>query len=344
MLRAFALAALLVTLAACSRDGAMGPFAESRVPPALDARFYPPDGWAWGFIQTGDKPVQRYGVGSTSRTPLAVVVITPGYGESAEVWFETARALIADGNTVWILDRAGQGGSARYALPRDLGFVPSFDPDIDNLRALVRVVIRPRPETPVVLLGHADGALVALRAVQSGLKVDGVVASAPRLADGEVSAKVLARGIGLGRAQPPGWRPWSRSLPDDQAAGATHDPWRGKVRRAWQLANPDLRLAAPSLGWRNAHQAASHAVEAAADRTRVPVLMLRPTALPLELCRRLPDCRSEAMAGARSAPHIEADPWRDPWMTAVSAFVSQRVMARRVEETSPDSVMFSQTY
>ena len=47
MVRASLLAALLIVLAACSRDGALGPFAESQVPPALTPRFYPPEGWAW---------------------------------------------------------------------------------------------------------------------------------------------------------------------------------------------------------------------------------------------------------------------------------------------------------
>ena len=41
--------------------------------------------------------------------------------------------LIERGCTVWILDRAGQGGSGRYVLPRDLGFAPSFDPDVTAL-------------------------------------------------------------------------------------------------------------------------------------------------------------------------------------------------------------------
>lgn len=179
MVRASLFAALLLALAACSRDGALGPFAESQVPPALTPRFYPPEGWAWGFIGVGDKPVQRYGVGSTRRVPTATIVVVPGYGETAEMWFETAADLIDDGYTVWILDRAGQGGSGRYVAPRDLGHVSTFDPDIAALGEFVRVVVRPAPDTPLVLLSHADGVVVALSAVRAGMKVDGVIASSP---------------------------------------------------------------------------------------------------------------------------------------------------------------------
>src|SRR5215472_13314829 len=38
------------------------PFVESRVPPDLAERFYPPEGWAWGLVQLGDGPALRYGV------------------------------------------------------------------------------------------------------------------------------------------------------------------------------------------------------------------------------------------------------------------------------------------
>ncbi|HVK42039.1 MAG TPA: alpha/beta hydrolase, partial [Phenylobacterium sp.] len=99
MLRACLLAAMVISLVACSRDGARQAFAESRTPASLAPRFYPPEGWAWGYVGTGEKPVQRYGVASTRRVPVANVVIVPGYGETAEVWFETASDLIGRGYT-----------------------------------------------------------------------------------------------------------------------------------------------------------------------------------------------------------------------------------------------------
>ncbi|MBP9231359.1 MAG: alpha/beta hydrolase [Phenylobacterium sp.] len=341
MIRALAVAALLLLLAACGRGDLMGPFAETQAPPALSPRFYPPEGWAWGFIETGGKPAQRYGVAAGWRAPKATVVILPGYGESAEAWFETASGLIRRGYTVWILERAGQGGSGRYTLPRDLGFVPSFDPDVANVRALVRVVIRPPETSPLILLGHSDGAVVAIRAVETGLKVDGVIISSPDVTSKAVSTdsvQALAGRAGLGRLPSADWRPWSRSSPDARGSGLTHDPWRGRVQQAWQVANPDLRMSSASLGWRGAHQAASRAAEADAAAVKTDVLMLLPdktTKEALALCKVLPDCRSVAVPGSLPALHLEQDRFRQPWMDQVTGYIAAKVTAAREAEVAP---------
>ncbi|MDP3855726.1 alpha/beta fold hydrolase [Phenylobacterium sp.] len=327
MFRASVIVALLLGLAACGRDEARAPFAESRVPPSLGARFQPPEGWAWGFIRTGLNPVQRYGVASTSRVPRAIVVITPGYGESAEVWFETVRDLVAEGYTVWILDRAGQGGSERFVLPRDLGHAPNFDPDVTGLMHLLKVVVRAPDETPVVLLGHADGAVVALAAVEAGLRVDGVIASSPWLEPGVAPSVALP---GVNRLPPPGWRSWTRDGPDDLARKHTHDPWRGAVGQAWQTANPDLRMSGPSRGWTAAHRTMSRKVANRAASARTSILMLNPGSESASLCARAPECRTVPIAAARRALHLEADPWRGIWRTEVLKFIASAVSARRV--------------
>ncbi len=326
MVRVTLLAVLMVLLAACGRKGDLAPFAESRIPPALSARFFPPEGWAWGFIQTGAQPMQRYGVAAPARVPLAVIVIVPGYGESAEVWFETAADLIGAGYTVWILDRAGQGGSERYAAPRDAGSVTSFGPDVANLRNLVRQVIRPEPATPVILIAHADGAVTALRALQTGLRVDGLIAASPALA--ARGRGDTARGVfGITPLARP--QPWTRDSPDDHAAGLTHDPWRGQVRKAWQTANPDLRMAKAGTAWTSAYAAASRAAEAEASRIRTPILMLNPTAPERLVCSRAAACEARRINGARAALHLESDLWRQVFMQEVSAFAEAQVTKQR---------------
>lgn len=342
MARAPIVALLLLLLAACGREGATGPFAESRTPPNLGPRFFAPEAWAWGYVRVGDAPPQRYGVASTWRVPRAVVVIAPGYGETAETWFETIRALTRRGYSVWVLDRAGQGGSGRYALPRDLGFAPGFAPDVAALKSLVRVVVRPRPGTPLVLLGHADGAVVVLRAAEQGLRADGLVLSAPRLAPAQAEAerRVLDRVRILDPLPDRGWRPWGRDGSDDFERGLTHDPWRGAVTKAWQSANPDLRLSSANRAWRRGYAEASRAAVDAAGSIAAPVLMLTPGAPQPRLaglCHALSDCRAVPLAGARPALHLEADPWREPWLAAVSYFIAAKVDAvRRVAGARPD--------
>lgn len=344
MARARFAALLFLMLAACGREGATGPFADSRSPSDIGPRFLAPDAWTWGYVQVGDNPPQRYGVGSTWRAPRANVVVLPGYGEGAETWFETVRDLTRQGYTVWVLDRVGQGGSGRYAVPRDLGYAPSLEPDIAALTSLVRVVIRPRPGTPLVLLGQAEGAVVALRAVETGLGVDGLILSAPRLAGAEPARTDLWRYAekipALDRLPTPDYQPWTREQPDDLARGVTHDPWRGAVNRAWQVANPDLRMTAPSPAWRRALSQASAAARRDASRVGAPVLLLTagaPSHEDAALCASLPACRLTPIPGGRPALHLEADTWRAPWFAGVSAFVAGKVdRARQVKAAMPD--------
>ena len=321
------LAALAFLLAACGRaPEARAPFLESRTPPGLAGRFYPPEGWAWGLVRTGDFPAQRYGVGSPPVVPRAEILIVPGYGESAETWFETANDLIARGATVWILDRAGQGGSERFAAPRDVVHAPSFAPDAAAIRAVRDVVIRGRPERPFLILASADGAVAAMRALETGLAADGLILSAPRLAPPAPAAplQALALRVGLGHLPAPGRRRWTRNGPDGVALGLTHDRMRGGVTDAWRLANPDLRVSGPSLAWVAGYAAASRAAARDAPALRTPVLVLLPDGGqgPLQaLCRRLPRCEGRTIAGARPALHLEQDSARKVWLEAVAGRV-----------------------
>src|SRR5260221_3170734 len=140
-------------LGSCGRGDDPSPFAESRTPAGLAERFYPPEGWGWGFIQVGDAPVQRYGVAAPGVVARAHILILPDYGETAETWFETARDLNARGFAVWVLEGVGQGGSGRLVGQRDLGHVASFAPDVAAVKAMARVVIRPDARTPLIVLG-----------------------------------------------------------------------------------------------------------------------------------------------------------------------------------------------
>lgn len=329
MVRAPLIAALMLSLAACGPRDAREPFAESRLPPALSGRFFPPEGWAWGFVGVGVSPVQRYGVASTHRVPTAIVVIVPGYGETAETWFETASDLIAEGCTVWVLDRAGQGGSGRYARPRDLGFTPSFDPEVAALRELLRVVVKPPPGTRVVVIGHADGAVVALAAARAnGLRADALVASSAKLA-APLPAAGFLDAFRRPDARPLGWKPWSRETADDRQAGRTHDPFRGEVTKAWMTANPDLRLAGPSPGWTKAYETASRSLESSPGQISTPVVMIAPDPRATALCARITTCRIVPLTGAGDSPHLEADRWRKSWLKSV-------VQVLRDETANPD--------
>ncbi len=277
MRRLFVLAGLLLLLAGCGGADSRAPFTDSRIPPSLGPRFWAPEGWAWGLIGVGDAPVQRYGVSSTVGTPRGNILILSDDREIAEAWFETARDLNTMGYSVWVLERAGQGGSARYSGgPRDLIHAPTFDDDVAATKALARSIVTADSETPLTVVGQGVGALIALRAVQTGAPAAALVLSSPNLKpDGalpgwpqwlmKLGAGRLPAGVGQG---------WKREGPDDFKAGRTQDRQRGAVQLAWQTANPDLRMGGHSLGWTAGFAALAKAAEGRLSSTRTPTLMM----------------------------------------------------------------------
>jgi lysophospholipase len=319
--RALAALACVLTLGACDMAGPREPLLDSRAPPELASRFYPPEGWAWGLVQADGEPVQRYGVASPPLVPRGEVVILPGEGESAETWFETARDLAARGAVVWILDRSGRGGSARPAAPRGLVQAPDPEADVEGLRTLRAAAAMGGPSRKLVLLAADDAAAPALRAVEMGAPFDAVILSAPRLPDGALSPlqAFLVR-IGLGRLPAAPLKAWRRDGPDDRTLGLTHDPWRARVRRAWATANPDLRDTGLTLATRAGLTKASKAVlEAPAPKP--PLLVMLPEKTPEgaeALLQHAPGARVVRLKGALRALHLEHDEVREAWLDAIA--------------------------
>jgi lysophospholipase len=320
---------VLLLLAACGQ-GDRAAFIDTRPPPGLAERYYPPENWAWGALRLGDDgPTQRYGVAGTASVARADVLILPDYGESAETWFETARDLTDAGFTVWVLEGVGQGGSERLTGRRDLGELKSFDPDVAAVRAMIDVVVRPQPRRPLVLLGQGAGAQVAARAVEDGAEPAALILSAPLCKRGLAPGALVYLGLGSFRA--PGGDAWRREGPDDFAKGRTHDRWRGAVTQGWQVANPDLRMGGPSLDWQAALARLQASAEAGAARLTAPTLLIESD--------KPSGCLKPAVAELRTIPasgaafELEDDSRRTPWLAAIEAFA--RAAALRAQPPLP---------
>ncbi len=300
MLRRATIFALIVVLAACGRTDPHAPVTESHIPADLGQGDWPPPGWAWGLIQIGRDPPQRYGVAAAANMPRAQVLILTGYGDLAEAQFAAASDFAAHDYVVWVLEGEGQGGSGRIALPRDLGYVRSFDGDVGAVLQMVQSVIRPARGVPVTVIAEGSAAPVALRAAQEGLPgVSSLILSDPRfLPPGPLQnpahVQLMVR-LGLGGWRAAGERRW---LPD----GSSANP----VLRDWQIANPDLRMGGPSYAWIAAFDDLVARMSAADwSPVTVPVLVLqtqRPDQPSAQhLCRSIAHCRFEAIPDAHAA-------------------------------------------
>lgn len=284
-----ALAGLFLLLTGCGGADGRAPFVDSRIPPALGPGYWPPDGWGWGLIGIGEAPVQRYGVSSTTVAPRGNLLILTDDGQTAEAWFETARALNAKGYTVWVLERAGQGGSARYAGPRELIHAPTFEDDVAVTRALARMIVVGDRETPLTLVGQGIGGLVAIRAAQERTPAARLVLLSPRLAaNGGPALPDWLLKLGVGRA-PAGWsQGWKRERTPGQPGRLSPED----VQHAWQVANPDLRMGGHSLGWNTAFARAADTANAGLATTRTETILVGGDTVAQDACRRMTGCKA----------------------------------------------------
>lgn len=315
---------LVLFLGACGPSGGLEPLTDSRLPPGVSTLAFPPRGWAWGLVQVGDLPPQRYGVSSPRTAPTAHILILPGYGESAEAWFETAADLNRRGYAAWVLDGAGQGGSGRFAQPRDVGHLPSIEADLAGVKAMIRTVI-PQDGAPVIVLGQQSGGMLAVLAASRDLGGDGVIISGPWPAPSPGAVEQAMSRVGLGWLRDPRLPAWSREVPyrTGPVGGSVR---RSGVQQAWQLANPDLRLGGPSIGRTLVEAGARSDALAALPGLQTPVLLIGAETPVATACARNTACRAAPRPPGARGPyfHLDADGPRGAWLAQVDGFVRER--------------------
>jgi lysophospholipase len=280
---------LLVT--ACQKPPPAPPTV--RIPASLSPRFYPPDGWTTTQLGLpGFAPV-RYGVAAPTGVPRASVVIVADQGETAEVYFETARDLIAQGYAVWILDPA-----------------PTPAAGVAAIRAAVTGLVKPQPGDTVILAGGRDAALPALLAAETGgLPINGLALWSPVLSQASVGAA-------------------SETAAKPAEPGAA----RGGLARAWQAANPMLRPPARSSAWLLAQGRAASAAsdEVRLKALAVPVLLARERSdgRADAACRLIPHCERLILTSSAPAAPLAIDRVRSVWLDALRRFVENAIATR----------------
>ncbi len=194
------------------------------------------------------------------RVPRAVVLLVHGLGEHAGRYDALARQLNGWGLVVRGYDQYGHGesGGPRGGLSSDTRLIDDLADLVESTR-----VRHPR-DTPLILLGHSMGGLVAAQFVaRYASRVDGLVLSSPALDAGLSPVQKLLLAV------LPRWLPHLRVGNGLQPRYLSHDP---EVVRAY-LADP---LVHDRISARLASFIArgGPAVVAQAARWRVPSLLM----------------------------------------------------------------------
>jgi acylglycerol lipase len=102
----------------------------------------------------------------------AALVIVHGLGEHSDRYDHVARALTGDGIAVYACDHRGHG---RSQGPRAVVDVADVVADVDQLAVLAA---GEHPDTPVFMLGHSLGGMIAVRyAIDHQARLSGLVLS-----------------------------------------------------------------------------------------------------------------------------------------------------------------------
>jgi alpha-beta hydrolase superfamily lysophospholipase len=118
--------------------------------------------------------------------PRGAIIIVHGLGEHAGRYDHVARRLNDWGFTVRGLDQYGHGdsGGARGGLPSSTRLLDDLADIVDNTWLHVE------KGTPLILLGHSMGGLVAARFVSRAMRpIDGLILSSPALMPGMSSVQ-----------------------------------------------------------------------------------------------------------------------------------------------------------
>lgn len=130
----------------------------------------------WSFTGTNGRiHAQAWDV--EGRSTRYVAVLCHGYGEHIGRYGHVAGALVNAGAEVYGLDHIGHGRSTGERV-----LITDFDDVVADLHNLIRHAARENPGTPLVLIGHSMGGMIAARYAQvHGSDLSALVLSGPVL-------------------------------------------------------------------------------------------------------------------------------------------------------------------
>lgn len=309
------------------------------------ARFFEPDTWQEGSFTNRQGKTIRYGHAKPAGAVKGTVVMTTGYADFMESYFETMHEYLDRGYQVYMMDWAGHGGSEKVkaaSVSPDNPKKPAIlDDHIADLHQFRAQVVKPAAGKPVFLSTHSMGGQVALHTIKNHPQdFDGAMLGTP-LVDTQVkgikrsilaAAFALAVKAGLGdRVMQGGRQKAVRRITRARRERKKDNPVRMGLHKAFMLGARDLRAEDPTIAYGDSIYRATAAINAPGvfENIQTPVLfgiagrdnMVDNQAIR-DAGKRMPQARVLELPDASHAFWIERDDLRQKWWQAIDSFMA----------------------
>lgn len=307
------------------------------------ARFFEPDTWQESSFTNRQGKTIRYGHATPEGDIKGTVVMTTGYADFIESYFETMHEYLDRGYQVFMMDWAGHGASEKIKAADvkagDQKKPAILDDHIADLWQFRSQVVRPAEGKPVFLSTHSMGGQVALHTLKNHPDAfDGAVLATP-LVDVKVKGlqkTVLAAAfraavkLGFGdRVLEGGRQKAVRKITRARRERKKDNPVRMGLHKAFMLGARDLRAEDPTIAYADNIYRATAALNApgSLESVKTPVLFGiagRDNMIDNDTIRhaaqRMPNARVCDLPEASHAFWIERDDLRKQWWQAIDGF------------------------
>ncbi len=219
-------------------------------------RFFQPDNWQEDSFTSDQGKKIRYGHAEPDGEKKGTVIITTGYADFMESYYETVHEYLDRGYAVWMMDWAGQGGSEKKR--DDATKAQLLTDHVADLHKFRNEIAEVADDKPVFLSTHSMGGQIALRYVMDHEKdFDFAILAAPLV---DFHLKGVARGVleaafkaavdlGLGNHTIGGGRKGiTRQILAERRKLRKEDPVRMDLHRTFFMMNQQLRAEDPTFG------------------------------------------------------------------------------------------------
>jgi lysophospholipase len=307
------------------------------------ARFFEPGTWQESSFTNRQGKTIRYGHATPEGDIKGTVVMTTGYADFIESYFETMHEYLDRGYQVFMMDWAGHGASEKIRAADvktgDQKKPAILDDHIADLWQFRAQVVKPAEGKPVFLSTHSMGGQVALHMLKDHPDAfDGAVLATPLV---DVKVKGLQKAVlagafraavklGFGgRVLEGGRQKAVRNITRARRERKKDNPVRMGLHKAFMLGARDLRAEDPTVAYADNIYRATAALNAPGSLESIKTAVLfgiagRDNMIDNETIRHavrvMPQARVCDLPEASHAFWIERDDLRRQWWQSIDGF------------------------